>query len=515
MHISFSEIITISACTGQLALAIVSIVRATSNPLAVPLALLCLDIFGWTGAGFAYQRSHVPSWRWLDHALTPWTAPLALQFVLLFVGRVRALRGALLVSFAAGGALSATACLAFVEPRMQSFIGSVPWAFLLMSVAIPTMVFAALALLRHLRHSVDSTERAGSILLLAAAGIGTVLGATEELGRFVGVPPLGDIGMLATTAPLSLVALRFRLLDNPASLRTAGYLLCLTGGSIVMALIVLRHVNGNVALVLFASGTVTLALVGASRRWLSEGANRRARQMQLATLGRFSAQMAHDLKNPLAALKGAAQLLSIDLQRESPGVDRIAFATLMVEQAERLSRLVDVYGRLAAISPEREPLDLNELVRSVLELEKLQSDTVTMRADCASDLEPCQGDREMLSRVLENLVRNAMEAMPHGGTLIVSTRPGGPGSGVGFSVRDTGLGMDARTRERAFDDFFTTKASGSGLGLAFVRRVIEAHRGRIWLESEPGCGTVVHVRLPVNGGERGPGDGTIRFGPGH
>jgi signal transduction histidine kinase len=105
----------------------------------------------------------------------------------------------------------------------------------------------------------------------------------------------------------------------------------------------------------------------------------------------------------------------------------------------------------------------------------------------------------MLERVLENLVRNAVEAMPDGGTVVVRTMRSGSGAtdAVAFSVRDTGIGMDARTRERAFDDFFTTKPHGSGLGLAFTHRVVEAHRGQMSLESEQGRGTLVCVRLPV------------------
>ena len=126
-----------------------------------------------------------------------------------------------------------------------------------------------------------------------------------------------------------------------------------------------------------------------------------------------------------------------------------------------------------------------------------------MNVELAEGLPPCRADREMLSRVLENLVRNAMEAMPDGGTVTVRTaRSGGgareAGASVVLSVEDTGCGMDARTRERAFDDFFTTKATGSGLGLAFVHRVVEAHGGQLSLESEQGRGTVVSVRLPVS-----------------
>ena len=499
MTMNASELVTLGACAGQLALAFVAVARATSSPLAVPLALLCLDIFGWTAAGLAYNLSHAPGWRWLDHALTPWTAPLALHFVLLFVGRRRALRGALHFAGIASGALSLVSFVAFAVPSVQPFIGSPQWSIALMSIAIPTMVFAILALVRHLRESGDATERARTRLLLAAASIGTGLGATEELGRFVGVPPLGDVGMLVITAPLSLVALRFRLFQSDFSLRTAAYVVSLAGGSILVGLFVFHHLGANVAMLLFGSGTVTLALVGASRRWLAEGAHRRALRSQLTTLGRFSAQMAHDLKNPLAALKGAAQLLREDLRQEHPAVDRAAFADLMLEQIERLNRLVDIYGRLARTEPERDALDLNELARSVLGLQALAGEGIAVRTEFEDDLPRFSGDREMLQRVLENLVRNAVESMPDGGTVVVRTMRSDStdARAVAFSVQDTGVGMDARTRERAFDDFFTTKPHGSGLGLAFAHRVVEAHKGQISLESEHGHGTVVRVRLPV------------------
>ena len=499
MTMNASELVTLGACAGQLALALVSVARATSSPLAVPLALLCLDIFGWTGAGLAYQLSEAPGWRWLDHALTPWTAPLALHFVLLFVGRRRALRGVLYLAGVGAGALSLVSFAAFATPAVQPFIGSPSWSIVFLSIAIPTMVFAMLALSRHLRESTDLTERARTRLLLAAASIGTGLGATEELGRFVGVPPLGDVGMLVITAPLSLVALRFRLFQSDLSLRTAAYVVSLAGGSILVGLLVFHHLGANAAILLFGSGTVTLALIGASRRWLAEGAHRRSLQSQLTMLGRFSAQMAHDLKNPLAALKGAAQLLREDLRQERPAVDRAAFAELMLEQIERLNRLVDIYGRLARVEPERDPVDINELARSVLGLQVFASEGIAVRTEFEEDLPRLSGDREMLERVLENLVRNAVESMPDGGTVVVRTMrsDSADARAVAFSVQDTGVGMDARTRERAFDDFFTTKAHGSGLGLAFAHRVVEAHRGEISLESEHGHGTLVRVRLPV------------------
>jgi signal transduction histidine kinase len=171
----------------------------------------------------------------------------------------------------------------------------------------------------------------------------------------------------------------------------------------------------------------------------------------------------------------------------------------MLEQIARIDRLVDVYGRLARADPERQELDLNALVSTVLALPALTGAGVSIKTELEPELPRCPADPHMVARVLENVVRNAMEAMPDGGTITVRTTRSDRDSeaGVALSVQDTGAGMDARTRERAFDDFFTTKPTGSGLGLAFVRRVVEAHGGDASLESARGRGTVVRVWLPA------------------
>jgi signal transduction histidine kinase len=155
---------------------------------------------------------------------------------------------------------------------------------------------------------------------------------------------------------------------------------------------------------------------------------------------------------------------------------------------------------------------LNGLVVDVLSLQAFAGyANVKLERALAPELPPCSGDYDLLANALENLVRNAYEAMPQGGTLTVRTQREEPeGTGVVLSVEDTGEGMDARARERAFDEFFTTKASGSGLGLAFVRRVVEAHGGEVALTSREGRGTIVRLRLPARGalvGTPAPGEG--------
>jgi signal transduction histidine kinase len=213
--------------------------------------------------------------------------------------------------------------------------------------------------------------------------------------------------------------------------------------------------------------------------------------------------MAHDLKNPLAALQGAAQFLDVELLEPRTGVKPRAFVKLMLEQVQRLEKIVERYRRLAQVQPLRARTSLNQLVGEVMALQTFGAgERISITQELAADLPDCDLDRDLIASALENLVRNAIEAMPEGGSICVRTES--RFGAVVLSVEDTGPGMDARTRERAFDDFFTTKAAGSGLGLAFVRRVAEAHGGSASLGSRAGRGTIVSVRLPAPGGEAWP-----------
>jgi signal transduction histidine kinase len=151
----------------------------------------------------------------------------------------------------------------------------------------------------------------------------------------------------------------------------------------------------------------------------------------------------------------------------------------------------------------RTPVQVNELVQSLVTLQKFASaDEIAVKADLAADLPACSMDRDLVTGALENLIQNAFEATPRKetpATVTVRTAlvQAGRTTGVMLSVEDTGLGMSARTRERALDDFYTTKATGSGFGLAFVRRVAEAHGGDVSLVSKEGAGTTVRMFLPL------------------
>jgi signal transduction histidine kinase len=339
-------------------------------------------------------------------------------------------------------------------------------------------------------------------MFLAAFALGGALDTTDELAA-LGWPVLhlASIGTLAGTSLVATAVFRFRLLDRDLSVSTGVYTGVLALVGFVAYAVVFRTFGGSVAALGAATIMVTLGLVAAARELTASRAENRQRVERLTVLGRLTAQMAHDIKNPLAALLGAARLLEApDGEPLSPG--RAEFLKLVVDQAERIRAIVDKYDRIGRVEPLATRVQINDVVKRVIAGQSAAADDVRVALEL-TDLPECDADADLVASALENVVRNALEAMPSGGALRVATRVERPAAGdaaVVVHVEDTGEGMDARRAERAFDDFYTTKPTGSGLGLAFVRRVVLAHGGNVSLSSRPGEGTTVELRFPATRG---------------
>ncbi|MEW5928765.1 MAG: ATP-binding protein [Gemmatimonadota bacterium] len=239
-----------------------------------------------------------------------------------------------------------------------------------------------------------------------------------------------------------------------------------------------------------------------------EGRLRRAER--LASLGTLLGGVAHELNNPLAAIKSFAQLLLMD---ERPPEDQEALEVIEREAARAAKIVADL--RLVARQTERsggarEPVQLNDVVRGVLEIRgyTLQTHNVELRADLARDLPPVYADRGDMEQVVLNLVLNAEHSLadhPGERRLIVRTRPSA--LGVSLQVVDSGPGIPGEHLERIFDPFWTTKepGQGTGLGLSLVHGIVVEHGGEIRVDSEPGRGAAFAVDLPRTPGSAGRG----------
>ncbi|WNG24000.1 two-component sensor histidine kinase [Cystobacter fuscus] len=490
--------ISLGACAGLLALASLALVRVGRSPMGLPLAVLCISLSTWNFADFALEHAGGPGWRLIATCATLMSVPPALHFVLAFVGERRRLAVLMYATYAVFGVLAILSLVGLGSPRVADEVDSRGFALMVLALSAPLLLGSFGLLTWHLRREPRSTERARTGLLLTGlALLVTLLGTDVVAVLGQDVPRLGGLGTLLGLPAIAVVALRLRLFGQELSNVHAMYALLLSLVGVLSYLTVFRVFAARYGALVVGTAAITLALLAITRRGVIAFTAQRERLEQMATLGRFSAQMAHDLKNPIAALKGATQYLQEEHARGRSWDDKGEFLELLLEQVERLDRVVSTYQRLGRVEPLLAPLDVNHLVTSVLSLQGFAgSPGVELRRELAGDLPRCAGDWDLLATALENLVRNALEAMPRGGVLTVRTRA--EDSGVVLGVEDTGEGMNARTRERAFDDFYTTKTTGSGLGLAFVRRVVEAHGGRVALTSHEGRGTTVTLRLPVS-----------------
>jgi signal transduction histidine kinase len=225
------------------------------------------------------------------------------------------------------------------------------------------------------------------------------------------------------------------------------------------------------------------------------------RTERLAALGQLSAGLAHEIRNPLSTIKGSAEMLLKNVDANGAVAHELAgFISTEVDRTNALvTRFLD-FARPLALRLEK--TEIGEVIdEAVTQVEKHTPPLdVSIYKNYSPDIPPFLMDRQLIERVLYNLLLNAAQASPPQGSVTVKTRQAGDtadGSTVEIDVIDRGSGIAPKDRESIFNPFFTTKSSGVGLGLAIVSKIIDEHGGQITVESEPGAGSVFRVFLPV------------------
>ena len=226
------------------------------------------------------------------------------------------------------------------------------------------------------------------------------------------------------------------------------------------------------------------------------------RAERLAAIGKVSAQVAHEIRNPLSSIGLNVEMLQDQLVGNhfaSPAEAKEAtdLLTSVMREVDRLTEITEDYLRLARLpTPAKRPEDLKKLLEEVLGFarEELERAGVKVVVDLPETGLPISADEGQLRQVFLNLFRNAREAMATGGTLTV--KAGASGSLLDVRVSDTGSGIAPEVREKLFEPFFTTKPGGTGLGLSLSRQIVEAHGGRIDVDSTPSRGTTFHLEFP-------------------
>jgi two-component system, cell cycle sensor histidine kinase and response regulator CckA len=240
---------------------------------------------------------------------------------------------------------------------------------------------------------------------------------------------------------------------------------------------------------------------------------------KMESIGRLAGGVAHDFNNLLTVIQGYCDLMAEEIPSDSSLLEELGQIRQASQRAAALTRQLLAFGRKQILSPA--VFSLNDLVRNVSRmLDRVIGEDIALVTALEPELRAVMADPGQIEQVIMNLVINARDAMPTGGTLMIetsnveldpsykTTHPEAPiGRCVLLSVTDTGVGMDELTQARIFEPFFTTKASskGTGLGLATVYGIVKQSGGEITVASYPGHGTTFHILLPVSveaGGER-------------
>jgi len=221
---------------------------------------------------------------------------------------------------------------------------------------------------------------------------------------------------------------------------------------------------------------------------------------RMATVGKLSLKVAHEVRNPIAAIQLNAELLGdmVEGRVSEDGTEATALITAIRDQVSALDALTEEYLAFARFPrPQFEEDSVNDMVSAVAEfvrpLAARQGIAVKVATD--STVPPMEIDRTLLRQAVLNLVKNGMEAVSQGGSLTLTTVC--MGDTVEIAVSDSGLGISPEVGRRLFEQFFTTKPQGTGLGLSISRQIVEEHGGKIRWHSAPGAGATFTMTVPV------------------
>jgi signal transduction histidine kinase len=390
---------------------------------------------------------------------------------------------------------------ALLRTPLRDFVDGRWWNISYLVALFPFLVWSFVIVVQRKREVTSIVERNALNFVIAGIAVGTLTGVAD-LVRVLGspLPYLGHVGSLACAVILAIAIFRHRMLESETPLRRALVLIALAASAVFLNVYFWSSVNPQGGPAFLGIAVVTVAVLAIYRLLLLNWAEESERRKRLALVGTMAAGVAHEIKNPLASIKGAAQLVQRELEGKETANGAGEYLKLLVGEVDRLNGVVEDFLAYARPrEPRRRDASLNELVEEVL---KLQRTALPAGVELKSQLDPSlpvvSVDPELLKQALINVLKNAIDAVAGNGTITVRTGSlqGTLRSYEVVEIEDTGPGVPLGDVERLFQPFYTTKTRGTGLGLAIAARVMEAHDGQIAVENAVPHGAKFSFHIP-------------------
>jgi C4-dicarboxylate-specific signal transduction histidine kinase len=262
-----------------------------------------------------------------------------------------------------------------------------------------------------------------------------------------------------------------------------------------------------IGIIVVQAGLISRLLYEQRRSRYAEAQSRQriselARANRISTVGELTASIAHEINQPLGAIRTNAETMELMLKSSSPDIDEIREIVADIRQDE--NRATEVIRRLRSLlrkAPfELREIDLNEVVRETIAIALTVGRPVELRSSLTAVPLPIRGDHIQLQQVILNLMMNAMDAMANlpSAERKLTVATAGAGNFAEISVSDAGPGIAPDKLKQIFEPFFTTKAQGMGIGLSIARTIVEAHNGQIFAENQTDGGAIFRMQLPLS-----------------
>jgi len=502
---------TFALAAISLTIAISLLIKKMKAPVHQTFALLCFALFLQKTGAFSYEVFNSDAWKILNYTGALAIPPLLLSFCRVFLNRERFPSKRIILASVLGSLLLI----------LILFISGYKWPYMYILIYLyngSAMVYCYTALIDSMRKKAPGVEKKGMLYIAIACAL-TALLSISDIFHYYGtpLPALSNIAIAALIYFTLIIITHYRLPEiHEIMVRalivfalmlfatiTFCFVIALFGensrswlNSVLMASFIIVIFIDPVKMIL-KKGAAHIFFEGRSDVSISLYAiDEEVEKEKSMLLEEMATGLAHEIRNPLGAIKGAAQYLKseTELSQNQKLLD------VIVEETDRLNGVMSQflnYARPHSINANNQ--NINRIVTKVVSLLTTAGlpDNIVIEENLDSKLPDIQVDGEQMTQVILNMTLNGIEAMPDGGTLSLTTIGSGNNgnNGVEIIIRDTGPGIEKSDLKNIFKPFFTTKKKGTGLGLPVCQRIIKSHGGTIDIQSVPGEGTTFTIRI--------------------